>query len=708
METRAITKENEAKVLKALGDCPLFKALKPEQLGQLLKAAELVAYAPNETIVRQGEAADSFLVLTEGMAAVTVDRGDGEVQLGQIPLPSSLGEVSLLLREPRTATVTARGPVQALKFSARAFEAMFKKIPDFGTALAEGLAFRLQRLSDRVEIPVAVRPQVPGPEVLGLLPMELIQRHRILPLRMDDNVLSLGLVDPPSTQVITAVQGLLPAAEVRPLRIEVQFFNDVLGRHGGLAGWQEEKAKAVKEAAAPAPAKLQKMLERVVAEGASDLHLSAGHKPHWRVDGDMKPMEDLPELAAEEVYELLKPVMEDRHRKQFTEENDTDFAYALPGSARFRVNVFRDRHGVSAVMRQIPSKILTFEQLALPPIVRSFCDIPKGLVLVTGPTGSGKSTTLAAMIDYINRTKKAHIVTLEDPIEFTHRSQGCLINQREVGGHTRSFARALKAALREDPDIVLVGEMRDLETIALALETANTGHLVFATLHTNSAVSAVDRIIDQFPAGQQEQVRSVLSDVLRGVVAQTLLRKKGGGRVAALEILGVSPAVGNLIREGKTVQLPGVIQINKGAGMQLLNDELARLIEQGKVDMDEAMAKAVDKEDLARRFRTGVTLGQASLADETFRVMAVTSASPGAQAGFERGDHVLELDGKPSKEFTLDEIRQAIRLDGRRQVTVNRNGKRMKLVMELGGRESLMAPVVPSAPARPTPRKASN
>jgi twitching motility protein PilT len=700
METRAITKENEGRVLKALGECQLFRALKPEQHVQLLKAAELVAYGPNETIVKQGEPADSFLVITDGMAVVTADRGDGEVQLGQIPLPSSLGEVSLLLKEPRTATVTTRSNVEALKFSAKAFEAMFKKIPEFGTALAEGLAFRLQRLSDRVEIPVAVRPQPPAADVLDMLPMELIQRHRILPLRVEANVLTLGMVDPPTTHVISAVQGLLPSLEVRPLRIETEFFNDVLGKHGGLKGWEETKKKAAAAAAPPAAGKLQKLLERVVAEGASDLHLSAGHKPHWRVDGDMKPMEDMPVLAAEEVYELLKPVMEERHRRQFEAENDTDLAYALPGSARFRVNVFRDRHGVSAVLRQIPSRILTFEQLALPPIVKSFCDIPKGLILVTGPTGSGKSTTLAAMIDYINRTKKSHIVTLEDPIEFTHASQGCLINQREVGGHTTSFARALKACLREDPDIVLVGEMRDLETIALALETANTGHLVFATLHTNSAVSAVDRIIDQFPAGQQEQVRSVLSDVLRGVVAQTLLRKKGGGRIAALEILAVSPAVGNLIREGKTVQLTGVMQINKAAGMQLLNDELARYIEQGKVDMDEAMAKAVDKEDLSRRFRTGLTLGQASLADETFRVMAVAPKSPGAEAGFERGDHVIELDGKSSKEFTLDEIRQSIRLDGKRTVTVNRNGKRLKLVMELGGRESLMAPVVPSAPMK--------
>ena len=711
MQTLNVTKDNEAQVLKALGDCSLFRALKPEQLGQLLKAAELVAYEPNETIVRQGEPSDSFLVLSDGVAVVTADRGEGEVQLGEIPLPSSLGEVSLLLREPRTATVTARGNVQALKFSAKAFEAMFKKIPEFGTALAEGLAFRLQRLSDRIEIPGAVGPQPPAADVLNMLPMELIQRHRILPLRVDDNVLSLGFIDAPTTQVITAVRGLLPSLEVRPLRVEARFFDDVLNRHGGLKGWGDAKKKAEAAAAPVAPARLQKLLERVVAEGASDLHLSAGHKPHWRIDGEMKPMQDMPVLGADEVLELLGPVMEERHRKQFGEENDSDFAYALPGSARFRVNIFRDRHGVSAVMRQIPSKILTFEQLALPPIVKSFCDIPKGLVLVTGPTGSGKSTTLAAMIDYINRNKKAHIVTLEDPIEFVHQSQGCLINQREVGGHTRSFARALKAALREDPNIVLVGEMRDLETIALALETANTGHLVFATLHTNNAISAVDRIIDQFPAGQQEQIRSVLSDVLRGVVAQTLLRKKGGGRMAALEILSVSPAVANLIREGKTVQLTGVMQINKGIGMQLLNDELTHLIETGKVDMDEAMAAAVDKEDLSRRFRTGITLNQASMADETFRVVSVAPSSPGAQAGVARGDQVIELDGKPSKEFTLDEMRKAIRLDGKRQVTVNRDGKRLKLVMELsGGRESLMAPMAGAGAAagggaKPAPRR---
>jgi pilus retraction protein PilT len=269
--------------------------------------------------------------------------------------------------------------------------------------------------------------------------------------------------------------------------------------------------------------------------------------------------------------------------------------------ARFRVNVFVDKGGVSAVMRQIPAKILTFEQLNLPPVVARLCDNPKGLVLVTGPTGSGKSTTLAAMIDYINKTRAQHIITLEDPIEFVHKSEMCLVNQREVYAHTRSFARALKAALREDPDIVLVGEMRDLETIQLALETANTGHLVFGTLHTSTAISTVDRIIDVFPPAQQSQVRAVLADTLKGVVAQALCKKVGGGRVAALETLVLSYAVANLIREGKTHQIASAMTTSKAQGNTLLNESLAQLVNEGRVEYAEALSKALDKADFARR-----------------------------------------------------------------------------------------------------------
>jgi twitching motility protein PilT len=287
------------------------------------------------------------------------------------------------------------------------------------------------------------------------------------------------------------------------------------------------------------------------------------------------------------------------------------------------------------------------------------------------------------MIDHINKTQKSHIMTLEDPIEFVHTSQSSLVNQREVGGHTRSFARALKAALREDPDVVLVGEMRDLETIQLALETANTGHLVFATLHTNNAISAVDRIVDQFPADQQAQIRSVLADVLRGVVAQTLCRKIGGGRLAALEILIVNFAVANLIREAKTVQVPSIMQANKALGMQLLNDELARLYDARKVELDEALAAAVDKDDLLRRYRSGVTIAADPQNPAQFRVMAVKEASPGSEAGLERGDMIVEVDQRPCSEMSLDGMRAFFRVDGRRIFTVVRDGKRQKITFEL-------------------------
>ncbi len=312
-------------------------------------------------------------------------------------------------------------------------------------------------------------------------------------------------------------------------------------------------------------------------------------------------MADAAVLGFDEVKDLLWPVMDERARRLFEEDSDVDFAYALADVARFRVNVFRDKGGTGAVMRQIPAKIMTFEQLALPAVVQRMCEHPKGLVLVTGPTGSGKSTTLAAMIDAINKTRRSHIITLEDPIEFVHKSELSLVNQREVFAHTRSFARALKAALREDPDIVLVGEMRDLETIQLALETANTGHLVFATLHTSTAISTVDRIIDVFPPAQQAQVRAVLADTLKGVVSQALCRRIGGGRVAALETMVVNYAIANLIREGKTHQVTSAMTTSKAQGNTLLNESLATLVNESKVELAEAISKAVDKNDLSRR-----------------------------------------------------------------------------------------------------------
>ncbi len=339
------------------------------------------------------------------------------------------------------------------------------------------------------------------------------------------------------------------------------------------------------------------MLTDMIKRRASDLHMTCGEPICLRIDGDIVRITDGP-ADAQQVGSLLLPIMPQRNQEEFLKINDTDFAYEIRGVGRFRVNIFRDRNGVGTVMRHIPSTILTAEQLGLPPAITKFCHLSKGLVLVTGPTGSGKSTTLAAMIDLINKTRADHILTIEDPIEFVHRQQKALINQREVHKHTGSFARALKAALREDPDIVLIGEMRDLETIAIAIETAETGHLVFGTLHTTTAVSTVDRIVDQFPTDRQEQVRMMLSSSLRGVVAQTLLKKKGGGRVAAHEILVTNDAVSAMVREGKNHMIPNHMQTQKVDGNVLLNESLVRLVKENLVDAEEAIRKAIDKAGL--------------------------------------------------------------------------------------------------------------
>jgi twitching motility protein PilT len=334
----------------------------------------------------------------------------------------------------------------------------------------------------------------------------------------------------------------------------------------------------------------------MVEAGASDLHITVGVPPLIRKDGHMQPLDPAAAaLTADDSTALLEAIMPEKNQTEFREVHDTDFAYEIAGLARFRANIFLDRKGPGAVFRVIPSKILTAEQLGLSPAIMALCRLSKGLVLVTGPTGSGKSTTLCAMVDAINRQRQDHIITIEDPIEFVHENKTCLINQREVHTHTGSFKHALRAALREDPDIVLVGEMRDLETVAIAIETAETGHLVFGTLHTSTAASTVDRVIDQFPADRQSQIRVMLSESLRGVIAQTLCRKIGGGRIAALEVLIVTPAISNLIREAKTFQINSMMQVGKAVGMVTLNEALMDMVTKKLVEPEEAYTKAVDK-----------------------------------------------------------------------------------------------------------------
>jgi twitching motility protein PilT len=330
-------------------------------------------------------------------------------------------------------------------------------------------------------------------------------------------------------------------------------------------------------------ATMQELLREAADMGASDLHLSAGEPPLLRVQGDLLRTDHHP-LTPENVTGLINSIIPDAQRAQFHNEHEADFACEVPGKGRFRVNVFMHSRGPGAVLRTIPVLIPSLDSLQMPPVLKELCTRERGLVLVTGPTGSGKSTTLAAMVDVVNETWDGHILTIEDPVEFVHRPKRCLVNQREVGPHTNSFSNALRSALREDPDVILIGEMRDLETISLALTAAETGHLVFGTLHTSSAPKTIDRIIDVFPAGQQAQIRTMLAESLEAVVAQTLLKKRGGGRVAACEILVGVPAVRNLIREGKLHQIPSMMQTGQRFGMQTLDMALADLVKRGQIE----------------------------------------------------------------------------------------------------------------------------
>jgi twitching motility protein PilT len=392
------------------------------------------------------------------------------------------------------------------------------------------------------------------------------------------------------------------AAELRPCPERAKRVERI-GRGGRASGAEPATGNGNGHSKIETLPEVQGLLRRMVELGASDLHLSPGQPIRMRLDGDLAPLgAETP--GPEQVRELLRAVTPERRLAQFDAENDTDFGYEIPGLSRFRVNLFRDRLGMGGVFRQIPEKVPSADDLGLPKPVRELAQLPKGLVLVTGPTGSGKSTTLAALLDLVNRTRQDHVITIEDPIEFVHPSKRCLVNQREVGEHTGSFARALRAALREDPDVVLVGEMRDLETASMAIETAETGHLVFATLHTTSAIATIERLVNQFPADRQEQVRMMLADSLKAVVSQTLLKRIGGGRVAAQEVLLCNRAVANLIRENKTYQIVSIMQTGRARGNVTLTDALLHLVQEGAVEPREAYLKAVDRDDLLNRFRT--------------------------------------------------------------------------------------------------------
>lgn len=352
-------------------------------------------------------------------------------------------------------------------------------------------------------------------------------------------------------------------------------------------------------------ANIDALFKTMLDEDASDLHLVSGEKPTLRIHGDLARMQSHNVLDNDQLRTMLYEIAPNDKKDEFERSGDVDFAYELPGQARFRANFFQQKHGCGAVFRRIPSKIVSAEELGLPPILSRAAMLHKGLVLVTGPTGSGKSTTLAAMIDYANKNRKDHIITIEDPIEFVHRNQGCIVNHREVGFHTRTFAAALKGALREDPNIILVGEMRDLETIRLAVEAAATGHLVFGTLHTTNAAKTVDRVIEVFPHEEQAQIRATLSTSLKVVVAQNLFKRiDKKGRCAALEVMVCNTPIANLIREGKTFQIPSVMQTGKRAGMQTLDDAILELLNKKWIGPEEAYEKCTDRSRFASLLKT--------------------------------------------------------------------------------------------------------
>jgi twitching motility protein PilT len=610
MEVIKIDDGNLQAVISTLSRSEMMRTFGTELLTQIAQRSQLLQIAPAEILFKEGDPSDYFFMLIQGEVAVISHQEEtGEdLELVRLSPPASIGEIGLMLEGPRTATIHTTAETLVLKIDRTIFNYIFDTFPKVGIAICKFLAQRVQALSVKISLPYHDESiGKPPPDILKLLPMEMVIRHRILPLKAEKDTIHLGAVGDPTATAISAVRRLLPSMKLGLVRISQELFDEVLKTSAGLADWHEPEAPEPGEAKKPpVPAagkspKLDTLLKRLVGEGASDLHLSAGQAPHWRIDGEITQIGDAKIVEPEEVFELLKPVMNQRALNELDRHRDTDFAYSIPGTARFRVNFFRDDNGFSAAIRVIPSAIFNFDQLGTPPAVVEFCRFSSGMILITGPSGCGKSTTLAAMIDFINKNRNAHIITLEDPVEFVFESDKSLINQREIGNSVESFARGLRAGLREDPDIVLVGELRDFESMSLALETANTGHLVLATLHTSTAVSTINRLIDAFPPDLQKQVRNDLGECLKGVICQRLCKRIGGGRVAAFEALVVTPPIGNMIREDKIIQIPNMMQTGRKEGHVFMNDSLYQLVNGRKVEAEEALKHTTDKDDLKRR-----------------------------------------------------------------------------------------------------------
>ena len=605
MEKRTITDDSRTKIIKILGDVPLFKGLQAAHLASILKFADLLVFEKEEVLIRKGEATSDFFLVLDGEVSVYVERSEKDRKLlTTVGAGHTVGEIGVLLQKASSLTAIATKKVECLRFNTETFFGMFRKINDFGLTVARSMAQSFEEISGQVALPRYGGPERSDRRVTDLLPLPFLERHQVLPLRQEKNRLIVGFVNEPTSAILDSIYKQLPGMEIQPVRIHGDYYNGVLKARTGAS--PKEQNKGYGGDGPKAAAALNTLLEQMVAEGASDLHLCEGTAPRWRVDGDLRKMENAPAPQKGDLLNWFGPILSERHKRDMEERQDADLGYALGDLARFRINLYRDAHGHSASIRLIPNNIMTLEQLGYPNTIGNLCSLPNGLILVTGPTGSGKSTTLAAMVDHINQTATRHIITLEDPIEFVHTSAESLINQREIGTHTPQFARGLMSAMREDPDVVLVGEILDRETLALAMETASTGHLVLATMHTNSATATIDRVADMFPDNERAHIRTLFSEILRAVITQTLCKRNSGGRSAALEIMIVNRAITNLIREGKTNQLITSMQAGKKDGQLLMNDSLAKLVATGKVAYAEALAKTSDRNDLAKRLNMPV------------------------------------------------------------------------------------------------------
>ncbi len=445
-------------------------------------------------------------------------------------------------------------------------------------------------VAQQVGVPFAdLATQAPRPDLVGVIPSEVAQDLKVVPLDLHGDALLVAMEDPRDEDALKTLRD----ATGYKIKAALAERSELLRVLADIHGADAEQIRAVSEL------HLDELLLEMIEKGGSDLHLTAGMSPAIRLDGEITRLEHHPVLNGSEIRRMMYEVLTQKQRERFEEHLELDTSHSIPDRGRFRVNMFIQRDSVGAVMRAIPSEIIPLERLQLPDSVLQFTEIPRGLVLVTGPTGSGKSTTLASMLDVINSKQTRHIMTVEDPIEFVHRHKKCVVNQREVGEDTHSFQMALKHVLRQDPDVILLGEMRDLETISTALTAAETGHLVFATLHTQDAPQSIDRMIDVFPPEQQQQVRVQLAVTLQGVITQTLLKTRDGrGRVAACEILVAIPAVRNLIREGKAHQIYSTMQAGAKYGMQTMDQSLANLVKAGRIDMSTAIEKCADESNL--------------------------------------------------------------------------------------------------------------